>query len=134
MCQFNLVFVKNEKNKKTLKNEYYDCFNNTVYNGYSGYAQGICNCNSFVGSMSEYNGNSYYEMLKNSDKYDSDYASFVEYKEIFKKLLENEEYILFGCIFDSPGEFTETKTININNITIEDLAKLEFDEILKIHK
>lgn len=299
MCQFNLLFVKNAKNKKILKNNEYHCFGNNIY-GFFPYAKGFCNCNSFVGSMCEYDGHSYFEMLESSNKseleklrqikdfmnqpdykdlrktyiqartslsdavekflepisdyeieqleilenkykgkefqnrtkllydeienkinkienssefklaqsklnqfieknnlmeestfyyltkedeyseyedvssndvfypdkiiedldispeyvdiaeedslviddvikglenkYDNDYNAFLEYKQLFEKLLENEDYILFSCIWDESGEMSIEKEINIKDISIEDLASLEFNQMLKIYK
>ena len=62
MCQLNLIFVKNSKNKKMLKNNEYNYFGED-FKSFSPYVKGFCNCGSFVGSMSEYNGNSYFEMI-----------------------------------------------------------------------
>lgn len=299
MCQFNLVFVKNVKNKKILKNNGYHRFGDEL-NNFSPYSKGLCDCNSFVGSMCEYDGHSYFEMIESSNKseleklrlikdlmsesdykelkenymkartslsdilekllepisnyemeqmeilekkykgkelqkhterlytelenkinkienssefklaqtklnefieknnlmeestfyyltkedeyseyehvssdeifspnetvkdldispeyvditeedslviddvikklenkYNNDYSIFLEYKQLFKKLLENEDYILFSCIWDEPGEMSIEKEVNINDITIEDLASLEFIQMLKIYK
>lgn len=63
MCQFNLVFVKNAKNKKILKNNEYYSFGDNI-NNFSPFIKGYCNCGSFVGSMCEYSGNSYVEMIE----------------------------------------------------------------------
>jgi len=67
-------------------------------------------------------------------KYENSYNDFLEYKLLFEKLLENEEYILFSCIWDEPEKTSIKKEINIKDIKIEDLASLEFNEILKINK
>ena len=63
MCQLNLVFVKNSENKKILKNNEYEYFGED-FKSFSPYVKGFCNCGSFVGSMSEYTGNSYIEMIE----------------------------------------------------------------------
>lgn len=299
MCQLNLIFVKNSKNKKILKNNEYDYFGEDFKN-FSPYVKGFCNCGSFVGSMSEYNGNSYLDMIeelnnseleklnkikifmskpdykqhkekyvadretlssalekffepisnyemeqlnlletkykgntlekqmellyKNVDKkleeiensseykstqlklnefieknqlmeestlyyltkededneskyipaevflshreepdetnsfsksitiseedslvidniikrlknkYKNDYDIFLEYKQLFEKLLVNEEYILFGCIWDEPEKMSIEKEVNIKDMKIEDLAFLEYNQILKVCK
>lgn len=289
MCQLNLVFVKNSTNKEILKNNGYECFGEN-FQTFSSYVKGFCNCGSFVGSMSEYAGNSYLEMMnelnsselerlnkiktfmskpdykdlkrkymadkdklsntlekfinplfnyemeqlellqtkykgqelekqmellyKNLDKklkkvehsseyksaeiklndfteknqlmeesllyyltqedeesdrkanglfmefdnnietldapeeslvinnviekiqnrYQNDYATFLEYKNLFEKLLENEECILFCCIWDEPEKLSIEKEINIGNLKIEDLASLEYNQILRICK
>ena len=292
MCQFNLVFVNNSRNKETLENNEYNYFGYNLKNFFA-YVKGFCNCESFVGSMSEYTGNSYLEMIedlnnteleklnkiknfmnkpdykkqkekyistkeslynalekffeplsnyeteqinilkskykgkslekqmelfykdldkklreieksseyksvqkklnefieqnklmeestlyyltnedKNNDKkleevlnneliqdldtsieyidipedswlidnviqklknrYQNDYNVFLEYKQLFKNLLENEEYILFCCIWNKPKKMSIKKEVNIKDIKIEDLACLEYNEILKI--
>lgn len=291
MCQLNLVFVKNSTNKEILKNNGYECFREN-FQTFSSYVKGFCNCGSFVGSMSEYAGNSYLEMMnelnsselerlnkiktfmskpdykdlkrkymadkdklsntlekfinplfnyemeqlellqtkykgqelekqmellyKNLDKklkkvehsseyksaeiklndfteknqlmeesllyyltqededndrknmkvldnnllkdlddsesinnfeeslvidnvikrvqneYENDYSVFLEYKQLFEKLLENEEYILFCCIWDKPKKISIEKEVNIGNLKIEDLASLEYNQILKV--
>ena len=297
MCQLNLVFVKNSKNKKILENNEYDYFGDDFKN-FSPYVKGFCNCGSFVGSMSEYNGNSYLEIIeelnntelkrlnkikdfmnrpdykkqkekyiadrealsnalenffestsnyeteqinlletkykgkalekqmellykdldkklqeienspeyklaesklnefiaknqlmdestlyyltkededndkkaeeildddlfedmddlndeidyidipeesfvidtviqKLKDRYPNDYNVFLEYKQLFENLLENEESILFCCIWNEPENMSIEKEINIRDIQIEDLASLEYNHILKICK
>lgn len=301
MCQFNLIFVKNSKNKKILKNNEYNYFGDD-FDNFSPYVKGYCNCNSFVGSMSEYAGDTYLEMIENSNKfeleqlskikdfmnkpayqdlrekyienketlsnavekfleplstyeieqinilekkyngkelqkhtellykeldeklkkienssefksaetklnkfieknklmeestlyyltkedenkdkkleeisdddlfeqndyfedlgdfseiikifeedslvidnvikklenkYEDDYNVFLEYKQLFENLLENEEYILFCCIWDEPGKMSIEKEVNIKNIKIEDLASLQFNKMIKICK
>lgn len=67
-------------------------------------------------------------------RYEKDYNNFLEYKQLFEKLLENENYILFSCIWDEPKEMLIEKEVNIKDITIEDLASLEFNKMLKIHR
>lgn len=297
MCQLNLVFVKNSKNKKILENNEYNYFGED-FKSFSPYVKGFCNCGSFVGSMSEYNGNSYFEMIENLNnaelerltkikdfmskpnykklkeeyvadretlsnalekffepvsnyemeqinlletqykgkalekqmellykdldtkfqeiensteyqsaqrklnefieknqlmyestlyyltkedeendnksqeflnddlfediddlndaieyvdipeesfvidtviqklerRYLNDYNVFLEYKQLFEELLENEEYILFCCIWDEPENMSIEKEVNIKDIKIEDLASLEYNQVLKIHK
>ena len=294
MCQLNLIFVKNSKNKKILKNNEYNYFGDNFKN-FSPYVKGFCNCGSFVGSMSEYDGNSYLEMIEDLNKteleklnkikdfmnkpdykklkekyitdreilsnalekffepmsnyemeqinlletkykgkalekhmellykdldkklqeiensagyksaeaklnefieknqlmdestlyyltkededndkkseeilddelfedldddieyidvpeesfvidtviqklqnrYKSDYNNFLEYKQLFESLLENEESILFCCIWDEPERMSIEKEVNINDIKIEDLTTLEYNKILKICK
>lgn len=298
MCQLNLVFVRNSKNKKVLENNEYNYFGDDFEN-YSPYIKDICNCGSFVGSMCEYDGNNYLEMIeelnnveleklnkikdfmnkpdykkqrekyiadrenlanalekfseplfnyemeqfnlmqtkykdkalekqmglfykeldkklqeiqstseyksaetklnefiaknqlmedstlyyltkededkesqflpadvflsqskepntnnnieylnipeedslvidnaikKVKNKYNNDYNVFLEYKQLFEKLLENEEHILFCCIWDEPENMSIEKEINIKDIKIEDLACLEYNQILKIIK
>lgn len=71
---------------------------------------------------------------KLENKYENCSKDFLEYKQLFEKLLENEEYILFSCIWDEPGKMSIEKEVNIKNITIEDLASLNFDTMLKIYK
>lgn len=293
MCQFNLVFVKNSKNKKILKNNEYNYWGKD-FQKFSPFVKGYCNCESFVSSMAEYTGNSYFEMIKvvnNSElkrlnkikalmnksdykelkeryiaerdslsnafenffeplsnyemeqihlleakykgkalkkqidllykeldrkseeiensaeyksaelklnkfveknqlleestlyyltkeeennakkeelldedllegsddsveyidiheesfvidtviqnletKYQNDYNNFLEYKKLFENLLENEEYILFCCIWNEPEKLSIEKEVNINDIKIENLASLEYNQILKIYK
>lgn len=290
MCQFNLVFTKNSKNKKILKNNEYNYFGDD-FNNFSAYFKGHCNCGSFVGSMSEYNGNSYLEMIENLNKsevkkfnnlkilmnkpnykelkekyssdlnllsdalevfykpisdyereqtnileekysgkdlekhmellyeelgkkinnmynsaefksaqakmddfiekneliglstiyyltkedednakksreildvdsnnfikytdlpeesfvidtviqklenrYKNDCNDFLEYKHLFETLLENEDYILFSCIWSQPENLSIEKEVNIKDIKIEDLASLKYNQILKIFK
>lgn len=301
MCQLNLVFVKNSKNKKILKNNEYNYFGDD-FNNFSPYVKGFCDCGSFVGSMSEYTGNTYFEMIEDlnnaelerlnkikdimnkpdykkirekyiadrenlsnaletffepvsnyeieqinmletnytgktlekhmellykdldkklkeiensceyksaktklnkfieenelleestlyyltkededddnklkeipydnvfeeynffedtdkfpeiidideeesfvidtviqklENRYQNDYNVFLKYKQLFENLLENEEYILFCCIWDEPDKMSIEKEVNIKDITIEDLASLEYDQILKIYK
>lgn len=290
MCQLNLVFVKNFKNKKILENNEYHYLGDDFKN-FSPYVKGGCNCDSFVGSMSEYFGNSYIEMIEDlnkteleklnkikdimnkpdykklkekyisdrktvfdafeklfepisnyeieqlnlletkykgktlekhkellykdldkkfkeiqnssecksaqsklnefmeknqlmaestlyyltkededndkkseeilvddlddsieyvdipeesfvidtvmiklQNKYQNDYNDFLEYKQLFENLLENEDYILFGCIWSEPQKMSIKKEVNIKDIKIEDLASLEYNHILKIFK
>ena len=294
MCQLNLVFVKNSKNKKILKNNDYNYFGED-FKKFSPYIKGICNCGSFVGSMSEYDGTNYLKMIEEINKteidklnkikdimnktnykelkekyiieretlsnalekfyepmsnyemeqikiletkykgktlekqtellykdldkkseeiensseyksaesklnrfieknqlmedstlyyltkededndnkfegisdddllndlddsieyidvpeeslvidaviqrlenrYQNDYNVFLEYKQLFENLLENEEYILFCCIWDEPKKMSIEKEVNIKDIKIEDLASLEYNQILKINK
>ena len=299
MCQLNLVFVKNLKNKEILKNNEYNSFGDD-FNNFSPYLKGFCNCGSFVGSMCEYDGNSYSEMLEflnkpeldnlykikdfmkqpnykdlrekyiterdalsnaldkffepisnyemeqinilekkysgqelqkqmeklysdldekfrnieNSsefrtadlklknfiafnklmdestfyyltkeeedkdnklipadvflshlektdaenanveyitlpeeesfvidyaiknlkNKYQKDYDIFLEYKNLFENLLENEEYILFCCVWEAPENLAIEKEVNIKDLKIEDLASLDYNKILKICK
>ena len=47
MCQLNLIFVKNSKNKKILKNNKYNYIGKN-FKGFSPYIKGFCNCGSFV--------------------------------------------------------------------------------------
>lgn len=68
------------------------------------------------------------------NKYDNDYNAFLEYKNLFKILLENEDYILFCCIWDEPNNLSIEKEVNINALKIEDLACLEYNKLLKISK
>lgn len=68
------------------------------------------------------------------NKYENDYSVFLEYKQLFEKLLENEECILFCCIWDEPEKLSIEKEINISNLKIEDLASLEYNQILRICK
>ena len=68
------------------------------------------------------------------NRYPNDYNSFLEYKQLFEKLLENEDYILFSCIWNEPEKMLIKSEVNINNIKIEDLANLEFNQMLKIYK
>ena len=242
MCQFNLILTKNINNKNILKNNEFHTFIK-IFDNYTSFAKGHCNCNSFVGSMSEYNGNSYLEMIEDLNKseleklkqikdfmnkpdykklreqyiaereiyyennfdesnlnefveknqlmedstlyyltkededndnivenisddnlfedsdipieyidipeesfvidtviqnlenrYQNDYNAFLDYKQLFESLLENEDYILFCCIWDEPGKLSVEKEIKFNDIKIEDLACLEFNKILKICK
>lgn len=297
MCQLNLVFVKNSKNKKILENNEYNYFGED-FKSFSAYIKGPCNCGSFVGSMSEYTGSSYVEMIENlntaelerltkikdfmnkpdykklkekyiidrealsgalekffepistyemeqinlletkykgkalekqmellyknldkklqeiensseyqsaqrklndfieknhlmeestlyyltkedeendnksqefleddlfediydlndaieyvdipkesfvidtviqrlQNRYQNDYNVFLEYKQLFENLLENEEYILFCCIWDEPENMSIEKEVNIKDIKIEDLASLEYNQVLKIYK
>lgn len=76
--------------------------------------------------------NSVIEKLQN--KYENDYNAFLEYKKLFEKLLENEECILFCCIWDNPKKMSIEKEVNIANIKIEDLASLKYNQILRICK
>lgn len=71
---------------------------------------------------------------KLENTYKNDYNDFLEYQQLFEKLLTNEDYILFSCIWDEPGKMLIEKEINIKDITIEDLASIEFNKMLKIHK
>lgn len=147
MCQFNLVLVKDIKNKQILENNDYWAFKGNI-NGFTPFVRGLCNCGSFVGTMCDYDGSSYLEMMeeeaKNNDEiepidilensYEDNYNDFLEYIKLFKDLLENEEHIGFCYIESEPGEMSIEKEININDITIEDLASLECDKILKIYR
>ena len=297
MCQLNLVFVKNFKNKKVLENNGYNYFGED-FKSFFPYIKGPCNCDSFVGSMSEYTGNSYLKMIENlnatelerlnkikdfmnksdykklkeeyvadretlsnalekffepvsnyemeqinllenkykgnalekqmellyknldkkfqeiensseyqsaqrklndfiernelmeestlyyltkedeendnkfeeildndffedianlddsiesidipedslvidtviqrlENKYPNDYNVFLEYKQLFENLLENEDLILFCCIWDKPENMSIEKEVNIKDIKIEDLASLEYNRVLKIYK
>lgn len=69
---------------------------------------------------------------KVENTYKSNCNVFWEYKQLFERLLENEDYILFSCIWDEPGEMFVDKEVNINDMKIEDLASIEFNKILKI--
>lgn len=299
MCQFNLILVKNDKNKKILENHNYSYLGENIKT-FSPYIKGPCNCGSFVGSMSEYDGKSYLEMVTQSTKtelqrlnkikefmnqpnymelkqqylntknkisnnieelfepisnyeleqidilekkykgkelqkqieflhkeldnkfrelenstefkninselnkfieknklmdestcyyltkeeelqqyniipnedlfietesneistkfpesitlpqedslvidevinrlnlkYENAEKDFQYFKQLFEKLLENEEYILFSCIWNEPGKMTINRKINIKDIAIEDLASIRFNNILKIYK
>lgn len=290
MCQFNLVFTKDLKNKKILEINEYNYFGDD-FDNFSPYFKGYCNCGSFVGSMAEYNGNSYFEMIENlnkseiekfnnlkilmnkpnykelkekyladlkilsnafkifhesisnyemeqinileekysgkdlekhmgllykelgkkisdmhnstefksaqakidefmkenellglstiyyltkkdednakksreildvnsddsieytdlpeeslvidtviqklENKYQNNYNDFLEYKQLFETLLENEEYILFCCIWSEPENLSIEKEVNIKNLKIENLASLKYNQILKIFK
>ena len=66
--------------------------------------------------------------------YNTDYNVFLEYKKLFEILLENEEYILFCCIWDEPENLSIEKDINIKDLKIEDLASLDYNQMLKICK
>ena len=68
------------------------------------------------------------------NRFENDYNSFLEYKCLFEKLLENEDCILFSCVWNEPSEVIVKKEVNIKNLSIEDLASLEFDDLLKIYK
>lgn len=68
------------------------------------------------------------------NRYQNDYNAFLEYKQLFEELLENEEYILFCCIWYEPENMSLKKKVNIKDIPIEDLASLEYNQILKICK
>ncbi len=71
---------------------------------------------------------------KLENRYQNDYNVFSEYKDLFENLLENEDYILFCCIWDEPEKMSIEKEVNIKDITIEDLASLEYNQILKVCK
>lgn len=93
MCQLNLVFVKNSKNKKILENNAYNYFGED-FKSFSPYIKGFCNCGSFVGSMSEYNGNSYFEMIENLNNAELERLTKIKdfmSKPNYKKL--KEEYV-----------------------------------------
>ena len=71
---------------------------------------------------------------KLESRYQNDYNVFSEYKDLFENLLENEDYILFCCIWDEPKKMSIEKEVNIKDIKIEDLASLEYNQILKVYK
>lgn len=73
-------------------------------------------------------------MQRLENRYQNDYNVFLEYKQLFEELLENEEYILFCCVWDEPENMSIEKEVNIKNLKIEDLASLEYNQILKICK
>lgn len=68
------------------------------------------------------------------NQYDNNYIEFQNYQHLFKKLLENEDYILFLCIWDKPDKTCIKSEININDLKIEDLALLDYSKALKIYK
>ena len=72
------------------------------------------------------------EKIKNKSA--NDYEEFSDYKKLFEELLKNEDAILFGCIWDEPGKFSIVKEVNFNDLKIEDLASLEYNQIVKIYK
>jgi len=71
---------------------------------------------------------------KLESRYQNDYNVFSEYKDLFENLLKNEDYILFCCIWDEPKKMSIKKEVTIKDITIEDLASLEYNQILKVCK
>lgn len=94
MCQFNLVFVKDIKNKKLLENAEYRYYGNDI-NGFSPYIKGYCNCNSFVGSMHDYDGNSFLEMIQTSTQEElqklnkiKDFMMQINYKELKQNYIQ----------------------------------------------
>jgi len=122
MCQFNLVFVKNSKNKKILKNNEYNYWGEN-FNNFSPYIKGYCNCNSFVGSMCEYNGISYLEMIKDLNKSElerlnkiKDFMSKPNYKKLKEKYIINR-----GTLSNALEKFFEP----ISNYEMEQINILE---------
>lgn len=67
-------------------------------------------------------------------RYQADYNDFLEYIYLFETLLENEEYILFCCIWNKPEKLSIEKEVNIKDVKIEDLSSLKYNKILKIVK
>ena len=62
MCRFNIIMVKHKNNQNYLKDIGYSVMEHEI-NGFTGYSYGTCNCDSFVGSMSDFTENTYSAML-----------------------------------------------------------------------
>lgn len=63
MCKFNVIFVKNLNNKNILEhNEYYR--QKWSFKHYFPYIKGICNCDSFIGSMADFPYGNYSQMIE----------------------------------------------------------------------
>ena len=71
---------------------------------------------------------------KLENTYQNHYNDFLKYKQLFENLLENEKYILFCCIWSKPKKMSIQKEVNIKDIKMEDLASLEYNQIIKICK
>ena len=120
MCQLNLVFVKTSTNKKILKNNEYEYFRKDFKN-FSPYVKGFCNCGSFVGSMSEYTGNSYLEMteqLNNSElerlNKIKDFMTKPDYKKQKEKYIADKEKLSNALEkFFEPMSSYEMEQINL---------------------
>jgi len=120
MCQLNLVFVKNSTNKKILKNNEYEYFGED-FKSFSPYVKGFCNCGSFVGSMSEYTGNSYIEMIEELNNSElerltkiKDFMNKPDYKKQREKYIADRE-ILSNALekFFEPMSNYEMEQINL---------------------
>jgi len=59
---------------------------------------------------------------------------FAVYYQVIKDLLEYEEYVGFATIWSEAKELKDGKTINLDSLLIDDLAFLEFDDMLCIVK
>ena len=60
---------------------------------------------------------------------EDEYETFID---IFKELLKNESEIQFTTIWCEPNELKLLKAISIDTITLEDMARLSFDEVICI--
>lgn len=120
MCQLNLVFVKNSENKKILKNNEYEYFGED-FKSFSPYVKGFCNCGSFVGSMSEYTGNSYIEMIEELNNSElerltkiKDFMNKPDYKKQREKYIANREKLSSALEkFFEPMSSYEMEQINL---------------------
>lgn len=59
---------------------------------------------------------------------------FKTYYGLFTNLLKEVESFRFGTIWSEPNEFKKIKTVGINRLIIDDLAFLEFDEMIDIKR
>lgn len=62
MCRYNIIMVKHKNNQNYLKDIGYSVMEHEI-SGFTGYSYGTCNCDSFVGSMSDSTENTYSAML-----------------------------------------------------------------------
>lgn len=59
---------------------------------------------------------------------------FREYQSLFKELLQTNDYILFVTVWEKPDIYNIKKEIPLSKITMEELAKLNYFDIIKIVK
>ena len=62
MCRFNLLFIEGNRSEALMKEQGYSKMQ-YERKGYHAYAKGMCNCGSFVGSLTERKGMSYEEAI-----------------------------------------------------------------------
>jgi len=64
--------------------------------------------------------------------FEKEIKEFDSYCNLFNKLLEKTDSILFTTIWSEPGELKQVKEISVNDLKIDDLAFLDYDEMLCI--
>jgi hypothetical protein len=71
---------------------------------------------------------------KNNDTYSKNLDEYNDFYNIITKLLNIVPFVKFSTIWSEPNDLKEIKTVNIQSLKIDDLAFLDFDEMICITK
>lgn len=123
MCRFNLILIKDEKAAEYLEARGYRKICDSL-DGYMAYEKGVCNCGSFVGSLTDKSGMEYNAAIAlcKKEKLERLYQikelmcrpDYKERKDKFQRMVNqlSDELKVF---YESVGEYGPKRTDNIND-------------------